>query len=994
MAPNSFEAEDRKPSTGRDLPSSSRYVQVPPSQQPPDFLTDSINTSHIPSPSPTKQNTRPGIRARPRRVLGTPRSLAASFKASSEKNADYRPPSSASSSDHQSTPPLPNSRVAQINAHGYIISPGKPGERATPSRKKTPSPARGRQISVVSPSSSASSPPRGLAEAYQRINDEELLAQEDSIDDEMGDYTYDYPIQQTSREADKARLQRIHSSASPISLRASRRASPRGRGEGPTPAGDQTRENQDHTNESDSESILSNLDNLTENSGSSSQYAKDLHRVNGVLNNDAQAFRKARLGNKVGLTVENLKRRNESSGSSGNAPGGGSISSKGSDPSVNIPREWGRKARPGKDWLNRINGKSGKFTGDVSKEQNMLETILPKQDTTRAVQETDDQAELLDDWVETGAEAPHVMDRDRSMEQNASSRNSTPTGSKRDMSMERVADWEINDDDFTGRSLQVSDSPPIRVRNSNVDRILEQEIDSLAKRAVTTNRLGELREMTSRESLRRKLHSRSAEDLSQREVEKSREFPRQRRSSVKFPLKSIVEGKSNLSEIVLADEGDPIPDSPIVVFRGSSDVTNMGAGSESTVEDQSRGSSRRPSHDRQDSRDLLRKLSRATSESPTPTKEEQPKENVDDEAIKITIPAHLMPSMATEDNENSKLLVDGERKNGDNHSLDAEASKRPIQQTPQQPRSNSSLKTPLVTGAWIDTPLPTGGTKLPLPTPADLDDEKEFTSDVAKETRKVAATDLIRKLNPNILSARPNLQSQEPLKYTGPLIPKSALESIISAAKSNSKSQHSKSNPHANANSDSEEDPPLYLGESTIQSLEEILEDTDYSNLLAPSPPSSPSPPATPAREESNDIKPLTPAEKSRLSDIQSYAHQISRLGNVGPSIRDAKRRLASLERALSTKNSASGSKSSAMQGECDEAGEFHDFIWPCERCGCPARRDLAFGQNAANNLTTISISVPNFWRWQNGDWRPRLTWLGFITLVWLVWWVADDIAW
>lgn len=992
MAPNSFEAEDRKRSIGRDLPSTSRYVQVPPSQQPPDFLTDSLNTSSIPTPSPTKQNTRPGIRARPRRVLGTPRSLAASFKASSENNAEYRPPSSASSSDHQPTQSAANSRVAQINARGYIISPGKPGEKATRSRTKTPSPARGRQISVVSPSSSASSPPRGLAEAYQRINDEELLAQEDSVDNEMSNDIYGYPIPETSQEADEVRLQRMHNSASPISLRASRRASPRGRGEIPTPSGDEAKEKEDHANESDSESILSNLDNLTGHSGSSSQYTKDLQRVNGVLNNDAQAFRKARLGNRVGLTVENLKRRNESSESSSTAPGGGSISSKGSEPSANIPREWGRKARPGKDWLNRINGKSGKFTGDVSKEQKIPSSRHTNQNTVEAVHPKDGPAELLDEWIKTGAEEPHETDGDRSANQNASSRNSTPSATKRDMSLERVADWEINDDDFTGRSLQISDSPPIRVRNNNVDRILEQEIDSLAKRAVTTNRLGELREKTSRESLKRRLHSRSTEDLSQQEIEKNREIPRQRRSSVKFPLQPIVEGESNLSNTIVADKGDPIPDSPIIVFRSSSDLTSTGVESDSTVEDQSRGSSRRPSHDRQDSRDLLRKLSKATSESPTPTKEEQSKENVNDKAIRINIQSNFMSSKLTEENKKFEHSVDGEGKFGGDPSSDDDALRKAVQQTPQQSRSNSSLKTPLVTGAWIDTPLPTGGNGIPLPTPADLEDENEFSSDTAKESRKVAATDLIRKLNPNILSARPKLKNQEPLKYTGPLIPKSALESIISAAKSNSKSQLPKSNSPATANSDSEEDSPLYLGESTIQSLEEILEDTDYSNLLAPSPPLST--PATPVHQEPNITKPLTSAEKSRLSDIQSYARQISRLGNVGPSIRDAKRRLASLERALSTTNTTSVSKSLATQGECDEAGEFHDFIWPCERCGCPARRDLAFAQNATSNLTTISISVPSLWRWGNDDRRPRLTWLGVVTLVWLVWWIADQIAW
>lgn len=993
MAPTSLEAGTGKRQISRDRSLNSRLTQVPPSQQPPDFLTDSLNASYIPSPSPKKGDTRPGIRAKPRRVLGTPRSLAASFKASAGKSIEYRPPSSASSSDHQSTNPTLNSHVAQVNAHGYIISPGKSPEKVSPVHPRTPSPVRGRQISIVSPSSSASSPPRGLAEAYQRINDEELLAQEDSVDNDMGSYSYQYPITGSSREVNEARLQRMHNSVSPISLRSTRRASPKRSGDDLTSTEDQIKTNEAKADESDDESVLSNLDNPTENSGSSSQFTKDLHRVNGVLKKDAKAFRKARLGSRVGLTVENLKRRNDSFESLGSAPEG-SISSKGSDPSINIPREWGRKARTGKDWLNRINDKNGNFTGDESKVQTTPEGVHLESAMTGATKGGDDQAQSFNRRVEMGAEVSEATEKGGMAGQSAPSHSSpSSTTPKRNVSHERGADWEINDDDFTGRSLQISDSPPIRVRKNAVDRLLEQEIDSLAKRAVTTNRLGELREKTSEERLRRRFHNKSAEDISQDETDTSRKVSQQRRSTAKFPLKPITEAKTSHSDIVLVDEGDPIPDSPIVVYRSSSDIARKGTES-NIVEDHGGSSSRGSSHDSRDSRDLLRKLSRATSESPKPAREEQVQQDVDDDAIVIDILSQPKASKAAQETESekSKQPTKGEVNSDFERNLDIEAEKKCSQETPKQSRTNSTLKTPLVTGAWIDTPLPTGGGGLHSPTPADLEDEKDITLETKEDARKVSADDLIRKSNPNIRSTHPQLLNQEPLKNTGPLIPKSALESVILAAKLNSKSKLPTSKDSANVNSDSEEDIPLYIGESTIQSLEEILDDTDYSKSAVPSPPSSSS--ETPVDHDPAITKPLTPAEESRLSDIQSYAHQISRLGNVGPSIRDAKRRLASLERILSVTQPASTSKSLKTQDRCDEAGEFHDFIWPCERCGCPARRDLAFAQHATNNLATISISVPSLWWWHKDDWRPRLTWLGVIALVWALWWILDWIAW
>lgn len=948
----------------RDRPLFTSRRHHSPSHQPPDFLTESLNTSQAPSPSLNRESARDGRRAKSRRVLGTPRGLAASFKATADSRDDHFPFSSASSSEGRQTIPTYTSRLS----HDGTSKPSQKTAGRFP-RRGTPSPSRDQKVSIASPSSSASSPPHELAESYQRINDEESLAQEDSVEDDMGTYTYDTTHLERSPEDERTDLKYVQGLDSSTPLNPPRNGSPRRHEEVFAPDERDIEDNQQVAGE---ETGNSNQEYTTKGSptGQSSQYTKDLQRVHGVLNTGARAFRKGRLGGRVGLTVENLSRRNGSNESLGNPLEGESVSSKGSNPSSNIPREWGRKARPGNDWLNRINSKSGRYTGDISKRQRGKPAIPENRDI-----------EPLHEWVNTAPEVSNLPPDHRS----TSSAASTPTASMQNTSLERVADWEINDDDFTGRSMQISDSPPIRVRTNTLERDVDREIDNVAKKAVTTNRLDELRERTPDERLRQGLQTRSAENLSLQRTEKTHQTPQHRRSSLKFQLGPETVGKSEqfgASMAALGDEGDPIPDSPVVIYRSTPDISNKATKEEGSSVGNRRNSSRRHSHGQHDSRDLLRQLARATGESPTSTKDEEPVGNSINVNPKIAAQPDENPSK--DDHKATDLPETTENKNKDGSKSRApkrEEKDPVVQKTPQPSRSKLDMKTPLVTGAWIDTPLPSGSHGPPLPTPANLDNDKDINAQLGGESRKVAATDLIRTLNPNILSRRPKLQSQEPFEDTGPLVPKSALESIISAAKSQSKSSSRKKVNILNA--DSDEDPTLLLGESTIQSLEEILEDNNYTSKSFPF--SQQFPELQSDDDHSIDEDP-TESQKSSLSTVQS---QISRLDNVGPSIRDAKRRLAFLERVVSKSK-----RRSSYQEQCDEGGEIHDFVWPCEKCGYVAQRDRTFASTATEGLATISITIPKLWRWREDDWRPRLTWLGVGVLVWWGYLIADRVAW
>lgn len=1048
MASNSpeTEARKRKDSIGslkRDQPLFTARRFGAPSQQPTEFFTESLNNSSIPSPSPPKENARPGIRPKPRQKLGTPRSLAASFKAASDQS---HWPSSPTSPERRVAPYAGFIRPPQSNVRNAAKPPSRP--TYLPRRVTTPEPTRGRKFSVVSPSSSASSPPRGLAEAYQRIKNEENLAEDDVdevIDDDMGIHAKEH-LNQERPEVDRIRSQRLQDAASPTSLKASRMSSPWRLEEEDLRAKNQGNETENSLHMSESESGTSNTDNFigTFSAGETSPYEKDIERVNRAIKSGPLFTKRSRLGNGINLTC--LKPPDRSDESSDSTHGSGSISSMGSTLYANVPPQWGRKSRPAKDWLNRINTKSEGLADDKLKNDS-VENPVP---------EKSGHDEAIDGWVMAGAQSSKI-DEDQPSKSGGSPTNRISSTGGRRQSLERVEEWELNDDDFTGRSLQVSDSPPIRVRNGALDPIIEREIDSLAKRAVTTNRLGEIRVKTSEENLGRKLRIQSAEDLSLGSMESDRETLRRKRSTLKFPLKPFVENRSysSMSGAVLGSGGDPIPNSPITIYRSNSNVSNNENSPSGIRTDEEKVSYHRQSHGRADSRDLLRELARATSQTSTPTTntstrtttptiegeefhehtkitgKDKGEASADEPQLEGEAIAALQPAQAkdttnnldipppVEDTSIQQPIQEIARRSMSFEDLKA-PQETPLEQTPRQLRPTTDLKTPVVTGAWIETPLP-ASIHRPLQRVNDLE-EKSSDIENIDPREKNDTTHLIRKLNPNILSPRSRSQPQRPLSDTSPLLPKSALESIINAAKSRSQSTSlgvrksaTKSHP------DSDEDPTLQLSEETIQSLEKMLAHDDGVTTPSanspdeatiqplPSPPLSPreddnsvaqqqlpSHPPTPPESDSTPSRPATRAHNSRLSELQSYAQQIARLGNVGPSIRDAKKRLTNIEKVISNAV-PSNPQPKTPQGECDEAGEFHDFIWPCEKCGCTARRDLgpvASNSNQQSSVAIIQIPIPRLWRWRRNSWRPRITWLGIFVLFGVLWWVADEIAW
>ena len=976
MSTFSTDADPKKPKqprttvANRDKPLFIGRRPPPRLQQRADFFTDSLNTSYIPSPSPPKQATRSGIAAKPRQARLNRNSLAAAFRATQESEQVDRPSSSASST-------RPERRQAQDLSQRSVTEqkPRRDYSSLTTAKPvsdrhatRTPSPNRGRpQGTLPSPASdaSASSPPRGLAEAYQRIQDEEFLAgrEDDSIDDPG------YEDELMEVQPQRQQPHEVEEPESPLSANEPERySSDEVVGSG-------------HMHNSDGDTNMS----LPANSGEDmfdrrlTQHDKDERRLRSVLGSDRQPFKKSRLRDRSGLTIDNLRRQDASSRSSSSSLGSPSVSSKGSDPSLNIPQGWGRKGRGKNTWLSRIGGQSGNLTGDVSSSRDLR--TPPKLENRPS-------ASPAVDWLTAAAEVPLPSIENESL-QSYRSRGSTPASLtrpsqiQRQSSSDRIRRWEFLDDDFTARSLQISNSPPIRVRNAALDAIREREIHNLEKSAVTTNRLGELRGKRSVELVRQQSPSASAitgqEGMQEDDALDSARRASLRKSSYPSPTKEE-EPEILHEEPLLEDVNDePLLDSPVIVTRISPkhpvQPADLPKPDENSPID-------RPKHERVDSRDLLRKLARATSASP----QQSPIISVSRDAPTRSEGASGNDGQGPRGDEGSSEKSPELPEGSQSNNTEAESThgsftpfhpKPPSQITPQQSRPKAYLKTPLVTGAWIETPLPIGTRGLPMPTPNEVEeDDNHFDLDVDVGFINRGAESIAQ----DQISVANLETSQKPsLAETAPLLPKSALSAIIENAKSNKK--------RVVDEGAEDMDDTLLLDDSTIQSLEELLaSDTEAPAISTPQPPASISPPVDPHQEpihttvEEETEQEQAVDESPPEQETQSYNRITKRLSQVGLSIRDARKGIASLERAVSSAPSRTSSTPAPANDRCVEAGEFHDFIWPCARCGCPG--GSASSDDALVDWQTVRLPVPRLWTWRKEDWRPRLTWLGVVTAV------------
>ncbi|KAI9771718.1 MAG: hypothetical protein M1840_001934 [Geoglossum simile] len=417
-----------------------------------------------------------------------------------------------------------------------------------------------------------------------------------------------------------------------------------------------------------------------------STYAKDKQRAQGATSGDTKAFTKTKEGGRGAPPAESLERR----AIFDKFDGGDIASTDTPDPPIQIPRDWGRKGKHGTDWLGRI------MVGTGGKEE-LREN--PTEDT--AV-----------DWLVAAENIPlpSIEDESTLLPRPQHQTEADPQTGFRETSVNRMGEREEP-------ILPAQGIIPHQNRSTLLDTIREREIESLRDRAVTTNRLGEIKERTSRESLRSRTSSedkldywrgdrrgsiRSEGSFSQGEAWRDAERGQTRDNKDSSPDASIAPP--------FAGEGEHIPFTPITIFKNSQQYGKSNHNRQSAE-----GNDKKQDIDGHDSRDVLRRLARATSSSPKSTDDKR-----------------KAPDYKAEDVKSEKQPQSGARQDLEDGSSTPRLPKSLKFEEQAKGGGSQSHPTPSFhingPGAWVDTPAPEPIASGPGSPPSDYDVDNEISA--------------------------------------------------------------------------------------------------------------------------------------------------------------------------------------------------------------------------------------------------------------------------
>lgn len=283
------------------------------------------------------------------------------------------------------------------------------------------------------------------------------------------------------------------------------------------------------------------------------------------------------------------------------------------------------------------------------------------------------------------------------------------------------------------------------------------------------------------------------------------------------------------------------------------------------------------------------------------------------------------------------------RKLSRNPSPNQDQSEARTPEAPKQPESHIYDKTPVVTGAWIDTPV----TERPA----------QFPDHVSNGLNSTTEPEKPRQENPSHreeaqVDKAPQPKSQ-PARETrrAPLIkpnlPKSGLETVMEDVR---------------ADKDS-----YAVGDDTIESLQQLLE----------------APPTEPKTEEEENaesekaiLKKLEVAEPDDKGpvDLEKYD---DKLHSIAQALRDIRKGLNNLEDYVSLDPELSMRQPSPIDGK--KARHIHAGE-SCKTCGAHS-----------DGRMYASIPVPRLWKHNPISQRTHLTRLGWCTLIFIFWFFSES---
>jgi hypothetical protein len=725
------------------------------------------------------------------------------------------------------------------------------------------------------------------------------------------------------------------------------------------------------------------------------QFARDEERARRL----AQAgglFAKANVGQRVEQTEKTLQRK--TSGTNDAEPG------------VRVPAQWGRKARRSDNkWLQRI----------ISPDSSVEIEVPPgkvKDDTI--------------DWVAAAADTA-VPTVERDGEGQLTPPRSRPTSVQPENTSPAKSLWDA-DMDFTARSVMGGDSPQLRIRSSKIDEIRAREIESVSKHAVATARLEEIRERLSEDrSLSPELLKSTAKEPAREEmkaaspaadrrsyrrtstesfeivergekaletgpsskrlfgemkttrtppevigVDSSKEVPRGRRPrSRDMPItarKALSPAKQEESEFfhertILEEEGEKIPGTPVTIFRNAEKEAQA--------------------HKREDSYDTLRRLAAITSQSPSPGLIRHEDKKLDDVPKQIVISGieskrHSRSSSLPKSDVDPEERIVAERdlfeipdNRSERNSIrePSPTEDEPVEETPRPKPNPLTMPTPLVTGAWIDTPAATlrqSKVRPPSPKPEAKPKAEEkpevgiikasiHSSRSSSRSRPESTTSSHKSSGEEATAPNPLVERLKP-RPTRPRPPLTNSAPPSSAAADLMRIQREAALDDSTLDDFAE----LLSAETPESSAREI--DANSTTILERGP--------DPEKDEKG--RPLSGKERERRLQEAQIEKMRRNLGRGLESIRDAKRGIERLEGQVSA-------TAATMAKVKDPVHAARSGV----QCQCSA----CMGGGSVYHL---SIPVPRLWFWDSTrSSGMRFTWLGLVVAMFLAWYVAESVA-
>ncbi|KAK2731443.1 hypothetical protein FQN57_003375 [Myotisia sp. PD_48] len=310
------------------------------------------------------------------------------------------------------------------------------------------------------------------------------------------------------------------------------------------------------------------------------------------------------------------------------------------------------------------------------------------------------------------------------------------------------------------------------------------------------------------------------------------------------------------------------------------------------------------------------------------------------------------PGLAYKSNEKPRIT-----RRDDSHQLLRKLTRResPVN-TPEQKLTQKSLltaKTPIVTGAWVDTPVTSRDTKTYLEVP------KKEPSPIIPIKRADSPFHAPREeeLPPNILSQQPRLRrrlASELPELEKPKLPKSALAAVLEDVKSG--------------------DHSLILGDNTLESLQDLLDGKQFDprdeDFIAKEESSKSNSSSVDGSQKFPSQKVADEAVIDRLNlKLKSLLHSINEV-RVGLSSIEEQ---AEKESRIGSSRPADKTSTARGRGSGDSSLHYHRHsTTPCDACGLHGDGRLY-----------LALPSRRFWRR-----------LGWSVLIFFTWWVAELLMW